>query len=1146
MSFRYYLVLMVLSGLLALCAVVVGSDYIGDHQRAELLKVEQGLVPKLELGHRAKTALVKLSRAYQDAVASQELGTLELAEEQRAALLRLIDDARPVLTPETVDRLRRGVKEYADLAGTVTRMMVRGEGNENSLAMMEEMQRRHRELEHSFESISGLERAEIAHAFSTARNISFRATQFRRGAGVVGAIVLLTFGYLISRRILRRVSVLQAGFAQFAQGHFEQRISSEGTDELSDVARHANFMVESLQRSEQTRTAQDWIRNRQLELGATLGGNLTPHESAKRALSFLVTTLDALAGALYLVDDQGQLRLAQSTGASGSRHTSEDQPPSVIDANEGLIAQAYARRDISNWNDIPPGYFELRSALGSGSAAHLSFMPLWLPDRAIGIAEFAFLRPLSERNEGLLRAVMNTLAVSFEAASARSAAADLLRETQDQAARLGRQEEELLVSNHELTEQREELRRANEELEEQREALRERNQELDKARERTQGKADELARMSRYKSQFLANMSHELRTPLNSMLLLSRLLGDNEARNLTRKQVEFCNTIHAAGRDLLELINQVLDLSKIEAGKTELALRQVDITELLTSLERIFRPLAEQQGLTLRILKSTEQRTLTTDHSRLDRILKNLLGNAIKFTERGSVALEVFDVSPDTALPGRLIGGDFLAFRVQDTGIGIAHGEHERIFAPFEQIDSTTARRFQGTGLGLTIARESALALGGDLALDSETGRGSAFTLFLPKTKIEGPVHADEPSAKPDAELTAESEPHLLIIEDDVVLSEQLVDVIESMSLKAKVATTGDDGLRMANRYHPMGIVLDIKLPDIDGWTVMDRLQSRPKTASIPVHFLSALDAPAGALQRGAVGYLTKPASREQLREVIQCLAPNASRKGSVLVIEDNLVEGMALVALLEAQHYRARHVTSAQVALDTLKAERFDCLLLDLGLPEMDGLAFLETLRALPEFESTRVIVHTGRNISKQEARQLGHYAQAIVLKDGDSSSRLLEEIRLFAHHVAASSAPLVPIAAAARNVQGLQVLLVEDDMRTVYSLSALLQSKGCTVTVAENGREALACLAKDPAIQCVLMDIMMPEMDGYETLRHMRSEPRWAQLPVIAITAKAMLGERERCLAAGATDYLSKPIDGSQLIAKLSLLSETLGEQP
>jgi CheY-like chemotaxis protein len=1142
MSFRSYLVLMVLAGLVSLCAVVVGSDYIGDYQRAELAKVEQRLVPKLELGHRGKTALVRLSRAYQDAVASQEASTLELADEQRVALLRLIDEARPALTPEAAERLRREVSDYTDLAGSVTRMMLRGEGNEDSLALMEEMQHRYKRLERSFEAITGLDRNELTHAFGAARTISFQATQFRRGAGVLGAGLLLAFGYFISRQILRRVSVLQAGFSRFARGDFTELIPSGGADELGDVARHANVMVESLERSEQSRAAQDWIRNRQLDLGAILGGNLTPKVTAERSLTFLVEALEALAGTLYLVDEHGELRLAKSTGTSGAKLLREVAAPDAVDPTEGLLGQAFARREITTWEGVPNGYFELRSSLGQTSASNLAFVPLWLGERPIGIAEFALNSPLSERTRGFLRGVMDTLAVSFEAATARAAASELLRETQDQARRLGRQEEELRTNNQELTEQREELRRANEELEEQRETMRGRNRELDRARARTQEKADELARMSRYKSQFLANMSHELRTPLNSMLLLSRLLADNEGQNLSKKQVEYCNTIHLAGRDLLELINQVLDLSKIEAGKTEIDLRVVELDELCSGLERIFRPLAEQQGLEFTVRYSKDISALWTDHARLDRILKNLLGNAIKFTEHGSVELDVSQAS-GPEVPAHLARSEVVAFRVKDTGIGIARDEQDRVFVPFEQIDSTTARRFQGTGLGLTIARESAIALGGDLVLESEPGRGSTFTVFLPIGGIpaESPS-SSEPRAHASSAPIEEGPAQLLIIEDDVMLSEQLTEIVESMSLKAAFARTGEEGLRLAARLRPSGIVLDIKLPDMDGWTVMERLRGTPETAAIPVHFLSALDAPEGALRRGAVGYLTKPATREQLREVVRCLAPNTSRKGSVLVIEDSLVEGTSIVALLEAEHYRASHVMSAEAALLALKGEHFDCLLLDLGLPEMDGLGFLETIRALPEFESTRVIVHTGRSLSKQESRELGVYAQAIVLKDGDSSTRLLEEIRLFAHHISESVPPPSPEPIApVRSIEGLRILLVEDDMRTVYSLSALLQSKGCPVVVAENGREALARLEEDSSIQCVLMDIMMPVMDGYEAIGKIRENPRWATLPVIAITAKAMLGERERCLAAGATDYLSKPVDGAQLIAKLSLVSST-----
>jgi CheY-like chemotaxis protein len=1146
MSFRVHLLVMVFTGLISLLAVIIGSDFIGEYAGEELKRAEQRLVPKLELGHGAKVELVRLTRAYQDAVAAQEPSLLARAEEHKNAMLVLISEAERALPRAATARLRFEVNDYAELATNVSRLLLNGEGSEASVDQMAEMQRRLRRLERSLDETAALDRTELKLAFSQAQTANRRAADFRRWVGIAGATLLLALGYLISRRVIQRVSALQAGFARFAHGRFDELIPVESHDELGLAARQANAMAQSLKTSEELRGAQDWVRKQQLELGLSLGGNVTETAATTSALEFLTSATGARASAIYLATEDGSLALAGSLGASGDRLEPHSVRKQRFAAHEGLIGRAFLTREVTVWNEVPHGYFELGSALGSSSASHLVFLPLWNGEQPVGAIEFALAEPLSERGRSLLQVVGSTLAVSLQAAGARAAAAKLLSETQDQARRLSKQEEELRVANQELLERQNALRQANEELEEQGETLARRNQELSLARERVQSKADELARVSRYKSQFLANMSHELRTPLNSMLLLSRLLADNESGTLSARQVEQCATIHSAGLDLLALINQVLDLSKIEAGKTEVEYKTVQLGALCTSLDRMFRPLAEQQGLEFVIRRDPEAEQLHTDPLRLERILNNLLGNAIKFTERGSVTLEIKALPAAHAPPGPE-GHEAFSFIVRDTGIGIAAEEQARIFAPFEQIDSTTARRYQGTGLGLAIARESALLLGGEIVLESTPHEGSCFTLVLPNGRVAAQLSDVETATHLPAfravqatePLPVSVDPLLLIIEDDPILSEQLSEIVESMGLGARVATSGAEGLELASRLRPRGIVLDIKLPDLDGWTVLDRLKSSPSTREIPVHIISALDAPEGSLDSGAVGYLTKPASREQLRDAIRCLVPVHPERGTVLIVEDNPGEGLALVSLLEAAHYRTTHVATAEQALNILKGQRVDCILLDLGLPAMDGLAFLEQLRKMPESKRMRVIVHTGRTLSRPESRELAAYAEAIVLKDGDSATRILEEIRLFASHISASSIPppdkdeeAAPFQAI---IAGLCVLLVEDDMRTVYSISAFLQSKGCAVVTAENGREGLGALSKNATIDCVLMDIMMPEMDGYEAMREIRKNPRWTSLPIIAVTAKAMPGERERCLAAGATDYLSKPIDTGRLVSKL-----------
>jgi CheY-like chemotaxis protein len=786
---------------------------------------------------------------------------------------------------------------------------------------------------------------------------------------------------------------------------------------------------------------------------------------------------------------------------------------------------------------LPNGYLKVKSGLGETAPVQLLLLPLVHFGRKAGVLELALLKPATSAARELLLAARSQLVITFQAARASEARKVLLAETQGQAERLTAQEEELRLNNHELLAQQEELRQANGELERQRVALAGQNAELEGARVVLSQKAEELNRVSSYKSQFLANMSHELRTPLNSMLLLSHLLAENEAGNILPKQVEHLRTIHSAGQDLLSLINEVLDLSKIEAGKQDVALESVEVGHFTAFAKRLFEATATHRGLTLAThIDVGAPAVLVTDRQRVERILLNLLSNALKFTERGQVTLRIGRPSLARA---NVVGEAAVAFTVTDTGIGIPESARERVFAPFEQVQGQANRGHAGTGLGLPIARESARLLGGDLLLESSSGDGSTFTFIVPErahlatlpTPLE-PRHVEDDSAR-----LAADEPYILIIEDDSVLAEQLVEIAHARRLKVVVVGSGEEGLRLAGRSRPLGIILDVKLPDVDGWSVMERLKQAELTRSIPVHFVSGVDAPQRGLALGAVGYLVKPTSHADLAGMVRTLVPSKQTEAALLIVEDNVQQGASVLAILEQNGFPATHVPSAKAALDALRTGQFGCVILDLGLPDMDGLSLLETLRTEPNLGTPRVIIHTGRALSKQETRQLEAYAEAVVLKDGHSADRLLEEVSLFVRHVTsrASFEQKVEPARQDLSLRGIKLLIAEDDMRTVYSLSALLRSRGADIVTAETGTEALEALATHADISGVLMDIMMPEMDGYEAMRRLRQEPRFAVLPVIALTAKAMRGERERCLEAGASDYLPKPVDSEHLLAAL-----------
>jgi signal transduction histidine kinase/CheY-like chemotaxis protein len=748
------------------------------------------------------------------------------------------------------------------------------------------------------------------------------------------------------------------------------------------------------------------------------------------------------------------------------------------------------------------------------------------------------------------------LAAERERAAAKTR--ELLEQTRAQAARLQAQEEELRLTNEELQTQQEELRQANEELAEharqlaeQRAQLEAKNEELRVIGKRLEQKAAELATMSAFKSQFLANMSHELRTPLNSMLLLSQLLADNEEGNLTPKQVEYARTVNGAGKDLLFLINQVLDLAKIEAGRQDIRIAPVRVEDVVDRVRRVFTPLAAQKGLSFDVTIADDvPRAIFTDGQRLGQILTNLVGNAVKFTSRGGVRLAVR--RPDPSVEFRALRRETtIAFAVSDTGSGIAPEDQERIFEPFEQGDGAANRRHGGTGLGLAISRELATLLGGELLLESQPGEGSTFVCYLPEHR-DPQEEERERSAMPAPERSAKPTPiaaqpgavstdptHLLVIEDDPVFLEVLGCIIGERGLSWLAARDGTTGLRLARERRPSGIILDLELPDIDGWRVMEQLRADPATASIPVHVVSAVDAPERGLALGAVGYLTKPAEKKDLVRVVESLGRQRSAH-RVLVVEDDKARGQTLAEQLTTLELDTRVVTSARDALDILAEESFACMIVDLSVPDIQELELLEVLqrRAVSGQQMPAVVLYTDRPLSRSEAVRFESYASVIV-KEGASTERLLDEVRLFLRRLEAGmprrSAPKQSVDV---RLEGKKLLVVDDDMRTVYALSAALRAKGAEVLAAENGKVALELLDANPDVDAVLMDVMMPEMDGYEAMRRVRQQPRFERLPIVSLTAKAMKGDAERSIEAGASAYMPKPIDADALLSLLHTL--------
>jgi CheY-like chemotaxis protein/signal transduction histidine kinase len=1131
------------AALLALVAVLLASASMGVRQTRELTDVERRLIPKAELGPRIESELERLSRGMQDAVAAQDQSALEATADHKTAIFELISRSGAALEPAQAASVRWAVQDYYDAARDVSRRLIAAETGEALVQDVGRMQTLQLKATALTKKVTSLDRDELARSLGAVRDVSTRADRLRLGITAAGILAVALLAFWGSRGMLSSLANLSSGFARFGSGDFQQLISVVTKDELALVAREANQMASRLQSLSEQRERNEWLKAAQVELSEQLRGELSPAAIAERALEFLSGKLGALAGALYTLEDNGSLRLGASLAGAGKSQLAGSVVKS-FEPGEGLVGRTMLTGELQLVEDLPPDHLKLRSGLGESAPRQLVLLPLVHFGRKAGLIELALLHPCSEVERDLLLSMRASLVISLGAARADADQKLLLAETQAQAQRLTAQEEELRLSNQELLAQQEALRRTNDELEAQRRELAERNAELERARLGLQEQTHELNRVSAYKSQFLANMSHELRTPLNSMLLLSHLLSENEAGNLSPKQVEHLRTVHSAGQDLLTLINGVLDLSKIEAGKQEVSIEQVETSHFIGYARRLFEASAAHKGLRLDLSVAPDAPAqLGTDRQRVERIITNLLGNALKFTERGQVALHI-GRPPAQSLSGlgELSVAEAVAFRVTDTGVGIPQAARDRVFAPFEQVDGKSNRGHAGTGLGLSIARESARLLGGDLLLEARPGEGGcSFLCVLPEQARPSTLELQPGDAAEPAVLVREDDapelqqPHLLIIEDDRVLAEQLVEIAHARRLEAVVVGSGREGLRLARAGKTLGIILDVKLPDVDGWTVLEELKRSAATRQIPVHFVSGVDNPERGLALGAVGYLLKPANHAELAGVVRTLVPPHVADKHVLIVEDHAGQGAALCSLLERAGYSAEHVQSAAAARDKLAARDVGCMILDLGLPDMDGLRLLEELRARPELSAPRVVIHTGRALTKREARELAAYSEAVVLKDGQSAERLLEELRLFVSHVK-GSAPEPPLLGSVRTeLRGIKLLLAEDDMRTVYSLSALLRSRGAEVVTAETGREALEALEGHADIRGVLMDVMMPEMDGYEAMRRLRQNPRFSQLPVIALTAKAMKGERERCLAAGASDYLPKPIDGDKLLSTL-----------
>jgi CheY-like chemotaxis protein/signal transduction histidine kinase len=920
-------------------------------------------------------------------------------------------------------------------------------------------------------------------------------------------------------------------------------------------------MVSHMIRRQLADLRSEWLQRNRASLVESVQGELEPAQAGDRVLRAVAELTGAQIGGFYLVKArEARLRAWLALDRSAA--------PSSFAAGEGLIGQALTDPRIVELGDLPEESFRVDAGVAMARPRHLIIAPLWADKTAVAVVALGATQPFAELGRALLEHVSEPLAVAIRTTVYRSELRELLAETQRQAGTLQAQQDELRVANEELESQGQALRESAARLEEQQAELEHANSHLEGQTAELEQQRDELVAAkelaviaSQHKSQFLANMSHELRTPLNSALMLAHLLAENRDGNLTEEQIKHAQTIYSAGNDLLALINDILDLSRIEAGRVDVELETVSPAGIATQLETVFRPVAEQRGLRLSVEVASDVReSIQSDGRLVQQILRNLLSNALKFTHIGEVALTV----------GRARDG--VRFAVRDTGIGVPADKLELIFEPFHQADGTTVRKYGGTGLGLTISRELARVLGGTLRVESAPGRGSTFTLILPpvapsrppeRARVQTSAAAPEPmrvraATAQDAAAPTPEPPRfgdaivpddrdnltrpgrlILVVEDDAAFAGILLKVAHEREFDCVVAGTAEEGLHMARSLVPSGILLDIRLPDGSGMSVLERLKKDPHTRHVPVHVISAVDHVHTAMALGAIGYAVKPIERDQLLEAMGRIEDRlTARVRRVLVVEDDPRQRDSACALLAGDGIELVPVGTMSDALASLSRQSFDCMVLDLQLPDGSGFDLLDRMAASEEYGFPPVIVYTGRALDSDEEARLRRYSRSIIVKGARSPERLLDEVTLFLHQVEAAMPPdrqkMLQLARSRDAAfEGRRILVVEDDVRNLFALSSVLEPRGARVEIARSGREALQRLEQGPPPDLVLMDVMMPEMDGLTATREIRKRPDLRDLPIIAITAKAMRDDQERCLSAGASDYMPKPLDVDKLLS-------------
>jgi CheY-like chemotaxis protein/signal transduction histidine kinase/HAMP domain-containing protein len=962
---------------------------------------------------------------------------------------------------------------------------------------------------------------------------------------------------LLAANLTTQVRAIAEVATAVTKGDLTRSIQVQALGEVAELKDNINTMIGNLRLTTDHNTEQDWLKTNLAKFTNMLQGQRDLTTVGRLLLTELTPLVNAQQGVIYQIagEDELMLKLLSAYADDGM-----DGHATSLRFGEGLIGQCAADKRRMLIRDMPPDAVSIGSALFKVPPQNVIVLPVLFENQVKAVIELASVSAFTPLQTMFLEQLTTSIGIVLNSIEATMQTEGFLKQSQQLAGELQTQQRELQQTNEQLEQKAQQLAERNVEVER-------KNQEIEQARRAVEEKATELALTSKYKSEFLANMSHELRTPLNSILILGQQLTDNPDGNLTPKQVEFARTIHGAGTDLLNLISDILDLSKIESGTVSVDAEEVFFSNLVDMVARPFRHEAENRQLSFDVhVDPNLGRSIVTDSKRLQQVLKNLLSNAFKFTGQGGVRLDVSAALGGWSNDHSLLNQSpaVVAFEVSDTGIGIPLEKQKIIFEAFQQADASTSRKYGGTGLGLAISRELSNLLGGEIHLRSTPSVGSTFTLYLP-LKYVGPSAVVRAATRSQAvappagfHIVAEhpveqiaddrldiqpGEAILLIVEDDPHYARIMIDLARDKGFKALLAMRGDDALDLAKQYQPTAVSLDVFLPDMLGWNVLSQLKQNPLTRHIPVQIITLDEDRQHGLSRGAFSFVTKPTSSEGISEALTKIKEFAQpRRRRLLVVEDNKAEQMSIGELLGYDDIEIVNAATGVEALTTLREQPCDCVVLDLRLPDMSGFDVLEQMRGDDALSDVPVVVFTGRELSAEEDAQLHTMARSIVVKGVESPERLLDETALFLHRVitdlpSEKQRMLERLTSSDEDLVGRTVLLVDDDARNIFALSSVLERRGMRVLTATTGSEAIALVEDTPELAIVLMDIMMPEMDGYQTIEKIRQNPEYRRLPIVALTAKAMKGDREKCLEAGASDYLAKPVNTEQLLSALRM---------